>query len=77
MGELGKVPSFPFCFSPQRIFIAPPRNIFCVACGDNAGLLRFLWGEPVTGGKHRHRCLSSWNAVTIKVSFDHRPHGLQ
>jgi hypothetical protein len=25
--------------------------------GTETGLLRFLWGEPVTGGKHRHRSL--------------------
>jgi hypothetical protein len=25
--------------------------------GTETGLLRFLWGEPVTGGKHCHRSL--------------------
>ena len=35
--------------------------------GDQPRLLRFLGGEPVTAGKHRHRC------ICMPIQFDINP----
>jgi hypothetical protein len=67
----------------QRIFVAPPRNTSAnlgevwthekcghmekPRTGGRRGASPVPGGDPVTAGKHRHRRLSSWNAVTIKV----------